>query len=149
MLKEHTWLFSALTAAMSWGIHYAAAGALSKKLPASLITILYLTLVTVSSVLIMIFIRGPQLLTQDVINHLNLNVLTQLGIMVVTGCLSNFLIFNAIADSTATKASIVEITYPLFVALFSLVIYGENSLNLGLGIGGLLIFSGVIIVFKS
>ena len=83
------------------------------------------------------------------IEHVNLNVLMQLAIMVVTGCLSNFLIFNAIADSTATKASIVEITYPLFVAIFSLILYGENSLNLGLGIGGLLIFMGIIVVFKS
>ena len=86
---------------------------------------------------------------QDVIEHVNLNVLMQLAIMVVTGCLSNFLIFNAIAGSTATKASIVEITYPLFVAIFSLILYGENSLNLGLGIGGLLIFMGIIVVFKS
>lgn len=149
MLKENMWFFSALTAAISWGIHYAAAGALSKSFPAFLITILYLTLVTLSSVLIVVFIRGPQLLMQDVIEHVNLNVLMQLAIMVVTGCLSNFLIFNAIADSTATKASIVEITYPLFVAIFSLILYGENSLNLGLGIGGLLIFMGIIVVFKS
>lgn len=149
MLKEYLWFFSALMAAICWGIHYAAAGSLSKILPASLITILYLLLVTLSSILIMVFIRGPQTLIQDVINHINLNALIQLGIMVATGCLSNFLIFNAIADSTATRASLIEITYPLFVAIFSLVFYGENSLNLSLGIGALFIFSGVFIVLKS
>ena len=36
MLKENMWFFSALTAAISWGIHYAAAGALSKSFPAFL-----------------------------------------------------------------------------------------------------------------
>ena len=66
------WFFSALTAAISWGIHYAAAGALSKSFPAFLITILYLTLVTLSSVLIVVFIRGPQLLMQDVIGSIPL-----------------------------------------------------------------------------
>ena len=149
MFKDYVWFIYSLTAAALWGIHYATAGEVSKNVPAFVITIFYLVFVTIFSIIVLLIVKSPTLLITALISHINLTTLWQLGIMGITGSISNFLIFSAIADSTATKASIVEITYPLFVALFSLILYGENTLNLKMGIGGILIFLGVTMVMRS
>jgi len=69
--------------------------------------------------------------------------------VVLVGCASTILIFAAIAKGTATKASMIEISYPLFVAVFALVLYHEDTLNWQTLIGGLIMLAGVIVVLKS
>jgi drug/metabolite transporter (DMT)-like permease len=71
------------------------------------------------------------------------------GLVILVGCGSTLLIFAAIAAGTATQASIIEITYPVFVALFAALLYGEASLTPQLLGGGLLILAGVALVLRS
>ncbi|MFM6293009.1 MAG: hypothetical protein ACKPES_27480, partial [Dolichospermum sp.] len=85
MLKDHLWFICSLTAAIMWGIHYATAGELSKTLPAPLMTISYLSLVTISSIILVLFFKTPQDLLQSLISHANPVSLWLLGIMVLTG----------------------------------------------------------------
>jgi drug/metabolite transporter (DMT)-like permease len=149
MLQQYLWFIYALTAAVLWGIHYATAGELSKSIPSSLISLAYLVLVAIAAVLGMLIFRQPALNLGQLATYLTPKVALEIGVMALTGCISNFLVFSAIADSTATKASIIEITYPFFVALFATLLYREKALDVQTGIGGLLILTGVFIVLKS
>lgn len=58
-----------------------------------------------------------------------------------------FLIYSAIQQKNATYASIIEISYPLFVFLFSWALFREVHLTWNVAIGGLLIFAGSALVF--
>ena len=68
-------------------------------------------------------------------------------VSVVGSLLGNLLIMSGISSSNATVASIVEITYPIFVVLVGYLIFGEGHLSLPIMGGGLLIFLGVTIIY--
>lgn len=149
MLQNYSWFFYALAASVSWGVHYATAGQLSKTIPSPLISMVYLVFVAVFSIAAMAAFSYPTIDTEHLLSCWTLSTVLQAGLLVLTGCIGNFLVFSAIADSSATKASIVEITYPFFVALFTLMIYGENELTEQTIIGGVLVIVGITVVVKG
>jgi len=53
----------------------------------------------------------------------------------------------AIANKNATVAGLIEITYPLFIALVGYLLIRENNLNAATIFAALLIFSGVATIF--
>jgi drug/metabolite transporter (DMT)-like permease len=63
---------------------------------------------------------------------------------VVTG---QFLILTSISEKNATLSSMVEITYPIFVALFSWLLFRQFHLSWTSIIGGLMIMSGVFLIY--
>lgn len=91
MFKEYIWFLYSLTAAVMWGIHYTTADEVSKNVPAFVITIFYLVLVAICSIIILLFIKSPAFLIIALISHINLTTFWQLGIMVITGAISIFL----------------------------------------------------------
>ncbi len=52
----------------------------------------------------------------------------------------------SIKAKNATLAGLIEISYPLFIALFALLLFKQNHLTFSTGIGGILILSGVAII---
>jgi drug/metabolite transporter (DMT)-like permease len=66
---------------------------------------------------------------------------------VILAIVANFLIFSGIKALNATDASIIEIAYPFFVALFSYFVFKSNP-NVYFFLGGTLIFIGSIIIMK-
>jgi drug/metabolite transporter (DMT)-like permease len=61
----------------------------------------------------------------------------------VAGLLS----FMAIGEKNATLASLIEISYPLFVAFFAWLFFREVQWNLPTIVGGLLTLGGVAVVY--
>jgi uncharacterized membrane protein len=61
--------------------------------------------------------------------------------------LAEFFIAYSIIGKNATISGLIEISYPLFIALFSFLIFREYSINTQTIIGGLLIFCGVIVIY--
>lgn len=53
----------------------------------------------------------------------------------------------SISAKNATLAGLIEISYPLFIVLFSLLFVGTYALNTGTFIGGLFIFLGVGLIY--
>ena len=47
----------------------------------------------------------------------------------------------------ATLAGLIEISYPLFIALFAYLFFKEQELHIGTALGGLLIFLGVASIY--
>jgi drug/metabolite transporter (DMT)-like permease len=74
--------------------------------------------------------------------------------LVVTGILcatlAGFLILISIQQGkNATLAALLEVSYPIFTVVFSLILFGHNTLNWSTILGGALIFSGVFLIASS
>lgn len=53
----------------------------------------------------------------------------------------------SISQKNATLASLIEISYPLFIALFADLFFKEGEMNLITLIGGILIIAGVLVIW--
>lgn len=147
MLQNYLWFIYALGAAIVWGIQYATIEQLTKLLPVPLLTLLMTSGYVLMYLLIFPIFKVN--LHFDKFSFWDFKTLFYLGIVVLSGCASNLLINAAIASESATKASLVEISYPFFVALFAALIYKEGLLNFQTFLGGIIILIGVIIVLSQ
>ena len=70
-----------------------------------------------------------------------------LALVTITTIIAELGIGFSINDKHATLAGLIEISYPLFIGLFSFIFFRENNLNPGTIFGGLLIFLGVASIY--
>ena len=68
-------------------------------------------------------------------------------VAMVTSVAGALLIYMAIGEKNATLASLIEISYPFFVAVFAWLFFRETHFNLATLLGGLMILGGVAVVF--
>jgi|SRR5579872_147425 len=61
--------------------------------------------------------------------------------------LAELFIAYSITEKNATLSGLIEITYPIFIAIFAYVLYRENEVNAGTVFGGALIFIGVFFIY--
>jgi len=148
MPTDYLWFIYALGAAILWGLQYATIEQLSKTIPAPLLTLAYTVALALTNLGVFVCFRFELGLDQ-LRNYWTGKNLLLFGLVVLVGCASTLLIFAAIAKGGATKASIIEITYPLFVAVFALLLYQEDTLNQQTLIGGFVILAGVLIVLRG
>lgn len=148
MPANYLWFIYALGAAILWGLQYATIEQLLKTIPTPLLTLAYTVALALTNLGVFVWFRFELGLDQFSTYWTGRNLLL-FGLVVLVGCASTLLIFAAIAQGNATKASIIEITYPLFVAMFALLLYQENTLSRQTLIGGLVILFGVIIVLRG
>ncbi|MBD1848145.1 DMT family transporter [Cyanobacteria bacterium FACHB-63] len=148
MLQDYLWFGYALGAAILWGIQYATLEQLIKIVPIPLVTLVYTAMLTLIYLAAFAVLQVDLGLEQLKVYCTYRNLLL-FGLVVLAGCGSTLLIFTAIAAGTATRASIIEITYPVFVAVFAALLYGEATLTPQILSGGLLILAGVALVLKG
>lgn len=139
------WYITAIAAAMIWGIHYPLIDHALKKL--SLFSVLLLTVLPVL-LLIPLFSHD---IAQDVKTFSQLTVFDKLAILSIgiTSILASVLLFMSIDNKNATLASLIEITYPIFVALFAFVIFRQMHLNASVITGGILIMAGAALIIAN
>ncbi len=53
----------------------------------------------------------------------------------------------SIVSKNATLAGLIEISYPLFILLFSYLLFKENNFTVATAVGGALMFSGVAVIY--
>lgn len=139
-----SWIIYSLGAAVTWGLLYAVTGEVIKKLSmfsilsaASLFTGIFFFIISYFS----------ENLSQDLeIIKKDSHILKYLLILLLANVAGNFFLFVSIRLKNATAAGMIEISYPLFTALFAWILFKQNNLSFGLIIGGLLIASGVICI---
>jgi len=66
---------------------------------------------------------------------------------IATAILADVFIALSITNKNATLAGLVEISYPIFIALFAYLLFKQTQLNTATIIGGILIFTGVFIIY--
>ena len=67
----------------------------------------------------------------------------------VTSLLGAVLLYISIAGKNATLASLIEITYPVFVVFFAFVMFRHVHLNLSVIVGGLLVIAGAALIIYN
>jgi len=139
------WYITAIAAAMVWGIHYPLIDHALKKL--SLFSVLLLTVVPL--LLLAPFFSND--IIQDIKTFSQLYGFDKLAILSIsiTSVLASVLLFMSINNKNATLASLIEITYPVFVVLFAFVIFRQVHINASVIIGGLLIMSGAALIIVN
>lgn len=134
----------AIGAAITWGLVYTFDQKILTK--ASPLTLLFLgSLITVVVTFPIVLSNWGSIKTIVSPNSrqiLHLIILTQ-----ILGTLANFFIFSSIQKMGAPLAAIFEIAYPLFVAVFTMILFGGN-LNIYFWIGALFMFIGGVIITK-
>jgi len=128
-------------AAITWGLVYAIdQRILSSTFPVTLL--FFNSLVTAIVMLpVMLFDHG----SIKTLLSSGKATLTLLIVSLLLAALANFLIFSGIKLVGASSASIIEISYPFFVVLFSLIFFPAVP-NTYFFIGGVLIFVGSAII---
>ena len=132
------WYIAALAAAITWGIYYPLVDMALKRI--SLYSVILLSMIPV--LLIMpLFLKT---LSADVETVKSLPaseqwIIASLGLI---GLFGEVMVYLAISGKNATLASLIEMSYPLFVVLFAYLFYRQMHVTPSVLIGGLMILTG-------
>lgn len=131
----------AIAAAVTWGLLYAVDGKILSRLePMSL---LFLQSLLIAIITLPFFGMGNG--WADITK--NRSMWQLIALITLLGAIANFWIFKSIKMIGATNASLFEISYPFFVAMFSVLLFGEQLSLLTIA-GGILIFLGSLMVIR-
>ena len=141
-----SWALFALSAAIFWGLAYTMSGKVIQSGVSTPFILGFVALVTLP-VYITALIRTesfrPSL--EIILNHkiLILFMIMQAAALII----GQYLIYAAILQKNVTYAAVLEISYPVFVCLFTWLLFKDLQMSWNIAIGGMLIFAGSAIVF--
>ena len=139
------WIVYAIAAAVLWGLSYTMTEQVMKKLSAMSV-MFFCSLGGVIFALIVGLMMGSFKKDWHIIKTAGAE-LKLLGICVAVVMVANVFILLSIKAKNATMAGMIEITYPLFTALFAWVLFKEAQMTTGTLIGFVLIVVGVACIY--
>lgn len=136
------WYAGAVGAAVVWGVHYPLIDFALRRV--SLVTVLVLTALPIVLVAPLFY----RTLMDDAAKLLHMETPERLTILALalTSLAGSVLLFASIAGKNATLASLIEISYPAFVALFAFLLFRQMHLNANVLAGAVLVFAGVALI---
>lgn len=139
---QFPWYVTAIGAALVWGIHYPLVDHALKKI--SLISVLLLTAIPV--ILTAMFFHRT--IAADYAAWRTMEAMDRGMVLApaLTSLAGSVLLFLSISGKNATLASLIEISYPVFVALFAWLLFREMHVNASVIVGGVLVFAGVCLI---
>jgi drug/metabolite transporter (DMT)-like permease len=139
------WYVTALGAAIVWGMHYPLIDFAMKRL-----SVYSVLLISVLPVLFMMPLFLKQLATDvDKFKLLPLNEQWMVAAIGLTSTLGAALLYFSVSSKNATLASLIEITYPVFVVIFAYVFFRQVHVNAAVMLGGLMILVGAGLVIYN
>ncbi len=138
------WLLVSLAAAVIWGINYAASG---RVLARGMSPVSLFFLDTLFALLVMGALLGVTGRIGKLAGELRALGPDLFWLVIAMACsaAAALLIFMAIGEKNATVASLIEISYPLFVAFFAWLFFREVQINGSVIVGGAMILGGVFV----
>lgn len=137
------WYVAAIGAAVTWGIYYPLVDMALKRI--SLFSVILLSMIPVLLVT-PLFLK---VISDDIEAVKSLSVSEQwiIASLGLIGLFGEVMVYLAISGKNATLASLIEMTYPLFVVIFAYVFYKQMHVTASVFIGGLMVLvgSGLII----
>jgi drug/metabolite transporter (DMT)-like permease len=136
------WYLAAIGAAVVWGVHYPLVDFALKRM--SLVTVLVLTALP----LLLAVPFYHRTLAADWASWRALPWDERIPIVALafTSLAGAVLLFLSISGKNATLASLIEISYPVFVALFAWLLFREIHWNASVLAGAALVFAGVALI---
>lgn len=142
------WLVYAVAASALWGFEYALVGRIlgDRFSPLFLVSVqMFVGAICLGALCLAtgtLAAEGPAA-TKD----RNTAALIALSVIVFT--LGNFMIAASIKEGSAVLAGFVEISYPLFIIAFSMLLGWGGTISLRTVLGGLVILAGVMILHSE
>lgn len=141
-MTQIPWYLAALGAAAIWGIHYPLIAHALKHV--SVPTVLVLSVLP-------LFVLGPffyrpVMADLQTMAGLGWGVRAPILAISLTSLTGTVLMYLAIGGKNATLAATIEISYPVFVALFAWLLFREVQINVSVAVGAMLVYSGVAII---
>ena len=145
-MGEHLWLGYAFASTVFWGMNCAfLEKLLEKNFPVTLLmafeSCLALPLFLALSLMQGTAKQGINMIMGDK------NIIWLILAVSFSFLTATFFIFHSIQAKNATLAGLVEVSYPIFTILFTWLFFRQFHLNLYSGIGGLLILSGIAVIY--
>jgi drug/metabolite transporter (DMT)-like permease len=140
------WMVYALAAAIIWGISYAASGRVIERGMTPLVFFFLYTFFGATAAATALVVSGKAGALGSEFRSLEGDWVWLL-VAVISSAAGGLLIYMAIGEKNATLASLIEISYPFFVALFAWLFFRDVQFNWQTLVGGVLILAGVTVVF--
>jgi drug/metabolite transporter (DMT)-like permease len=139
------WLIYAVAASVCWGMSYAACGPILKKGLSPLILFFGYTLLGLIGALVMLVLSG-KFTSALRLEGLDRSDLGWFLFSIGGSALGAFLTYAAMSAKNPTLASLIEISYPIFVVAFAWLFFREMQLNAMTLLGGALVIAGVAVI---
>ena len=139
------WYLTAIGAALVWGLHYPLIDNALKKL--SVVSVLLLTAIPV--LIVAPWFRSTLIADYRTLSRLPWDDWLPILALSLTSLSATVLLFISIESKNATLASLIEISYPMFVAVFAYVLFREVHLNPSVLTGSVLVFLDVGIIILN
>jgi drug/metabolite transporter (DMT)-like permease len=136
------WYVLAIGAALVWGLHYPLIDYALRRV--SLFSVMLLTVLPI--LLVAPFFHRQLAIDLAAFRALDGDARFLVLLVAFTSFVGTLLLFLSIRSRNATLASLIEITYPVFVALFAWLLFREVQASSSTAVGALLVFAGVAIV---
>jgi drug/metabolite transporter (DMT)-like permease len=139
------WIVYAIAASVCWGMSYAASSEILKKGFSPLLFFFGYSLFCTLGASVSLLISGslPNIWKRVDLGRADMGWFI---FSIAIGALGAYLTYAAMSAKNPTLASLIEISYPFFVVLFTWVFFRQCQLNLSTMIGGLLILAGVFVI---
>ncbi len=143
------WFYYAMAASVLWGFGYALSERVVKDdLPTSFFVLTQGIIGVILYLSICLYFGTIKTGVEAL--QANPKIWLNLGLVAISTTLGIFFIYMAIVGKNASMANMIEITYPVFTILFAWLLFRDVQVNWTTALGGLLIFSGVgLIYWKS
>jgi len=144
------WVFS-LIAAVIWGLHFNLVVKVSNVLPKDIYTPLTIFVITSVSIILIVPLSYHKIYANlSTLWHSGNEIRLSVLFLVFTAIIAANLLYIAMQLSpNATVAALLDITYPVFVAVIAWLLYRESHLDWSVLVGGTLILCGsMLIVWK-
>lgn len=139
------WMLYAIIAAALWGLDYSLTEKVVRRIQFSSLLAVEL-FVGFLAMLMITFLKGSFKDDWDALLSSKQTVLFT-SLIVASFNIANVLIVLSIGNRNATLAGLVEISYPLFVILFSWAIFKSVGIDQWTAVGGLLVLIGVAMIY--
>jgi drug/metabolite transporter (DMT)-like permease len=139
------WITYAIAASICWGMSYAASSEILRKGFSPLLFFFGYSLFCTLGASLSLLTSGT---LPNIWKHVELDR-HDLGwflFSMAIGALGAYLTYAAMSAKNPTLASLIEISYPFFVVLFTWIFFRQCQLNLSTLLGGLLLLSGVVVI---
>lgn len=139
------WWGWAILASIGWGVHYTLIGrALTVISP---ITLFWLPVIPLT--IFLPFYYNILISDAKSLYYSTIDVQLSSGLAMFTSIAASIALYRAISGSNASLASLIEITYPVFIIIFAAIIFNENYLSWSTALGGFFILLGASIVIYN
>ena len=140
------WYVAALGAAITWGIYYPLVDMALKRI--SLYSVILLSMIPVFLVM-PLFLKT---VSSDIETVKSLPVSEQwiIAALGLIGLFGEVMVYLAINGKNATLASLIEMTYPVFMVLFAFLFFRQMHVTTSVFLGGLMILTGAgLIIYNN